>query len=389
MNNILNSLTVLRSLATDKVIFSLTEYAETQYNDAAKLNDLLSEIYLAGAEENLLSYVQTAILYDVNAFSTTCAAGKKPSGYLSAAFDRDVKLITDCVNKMPANGGYNIGQPIPPFDSVVPEYFASVLCKFYSQYGYGSFIHGKAYKYTDGKLIPLERTDDVKLTDLKNYEDEKRAVRNNILDFLNGLPFANMLLYGDRGTGKSSTVHAILNEYAECGLRLIEVDRDNLDCITRIKQDVAALHLKFIIFIDDLTLEENDKNASALRAAVEGSVVSGANAMVVATSNRRHVIKENSSDRDNSVFLSDIIEEQLSLSDRFGLTVMFSTTDKEGYLSVIGQLAKDYALTTPTDEIKRLAERWAIIKGGRSPRKAKQFVQFAYSCEKSNRPIEF
>lgn len=388
MNKILNSLTVLRGLADNKVISSLTEYAITEYRNDEKLNDFLFEIYNADAEENLLKYVQTAILYDINAFSTACAAGKSPSDHLSSAFERDVNTILQCVDGLPVNHGFDIGNPISHFEISSDKQYAPYLCKFYGRYGYGQFIHGKAYKYADGALLPLDCTDSVKLTDLKNYEDQKRAVKNNILDFLNGLPFANMLLYGDRGTGKSSTIHAILNEYSAKGLRLIEVDRDDLESITQIKQEIATLPLKFIIFIDDLTLED-DKNASALRAAVEGSIVDGTNAMVVATSNRRHIIKESSSDRDNSVFLSDTIEEQLSLSDRFGLTVMFSTTDKENYLSIVCQLAKDYSLTTPTDEIFHLAERWAIIKGGRSPRKAKQFVQFAYSCEKSNRPIEF
>lgn len=389
MNKLLNSLTVLRKLAANYLIFTLTEYAEAAYKDAEKRNDFLSAIYSVGAEENLLSYVQTTVLKDINAFSATCAAGKKPSKYLSAAFDKDVKTIIDCIDKLPADEEFDKGNSITVFGKIKDNRYSSVLSSFYSINGYGQFIYGKAYKYTDGKLKPIDITDDIKLTDLKNYAEEKKIIKNNVLDFLNGLPFANMLLYGDRGTGKSSTIHAILNEYAEKGLRLIEIDRDRLGCITEIKQEIAALPLKFIIFIDDLSLEENDKNASALRAAVEGSVAGSGNAMIVATSNRRHIVKENSSERDNSVFLSDVIEEQLSLSDRFGLTVMFSTTDKESYLSIISQLAEDYKLKTPTDELSRLAERWAIIKGGRSPRKAKQFVQLAYSCEKSNRPIEF
>lgn len=389
MNKFLNSLTVLRGLAANKVISALSEYAESRYADGFKRNDFLAAVYSLGAEENLLSYVQTAILEDTNAFSLTCASGKKPSPHLSAALDKDAKTLIDAVASIPSDDGFNKGNSIPEFDSIKNNNYSEALSKLYSEFGYGHFIHGKAYKYANGKLIPIDKTDDVKLCDLKNYEAEKRAIINNVSDFLNGLPFANMLLYGDRGTGKSSTIHAVLNEYFQSGLRLIEIDRDELECITAIKQEIAALPLKFIIFIDDLTLEENDKNTSALRAAVEGSVAGSGNAMIVATSNRRHIVKENSSDRENSVFLSDVLEEQLSLSDRFGLTVMFSTTDKQTYLSIVSQLAEDYKLKTPTCELLQLAERWALIKGGRSPRKAKQFVQFAYSCEKSNRQIEF
>ena len=198
-----------------------------------------------------------------------------------------------------------------------------------------------------------------------------------------------MLLYGDRGTGKSSTVHAMLNAYCDKGLRLIELNKNDLLFIKEIKQRLAPLPLKFIVFIDDLTFGEQDDRVSALKTAVEGSVIYGNNVMIVATSNRRHVIKESFSERDNSVHPSDNMEEQLSLSDRFGLTVMFSTTGKSEYLSIVEQLAADRKLSTSKEQLAILAERWAILNGGRSPRRAKQFTDFIYSCEKSGRAIEF
>ena len=196
-----------------------------------------------------------------------------------------------------------------------------------------------------------------------------------------------MLLYGDRGTGKSSTVHAMLNAYSDSGLRLIELDKSQLPSVKEIKQQVAPLPLKFILFIDDLTLDEQDDKTSALKSAIEGSSVDSNNVMVVATSNRRHVIKEKFSDRDNSVHPADSIEEQLSLSDRFGITVMFSSTDRAEYLSIVNQLAADLKLTTPKKQLEALAERWAIVNGGRSPRRAKQFTDFVYSCERSGRVL--
>ncbi|MDE5766868.1 MAG: ATP-binding protein, partial [Clostridia bacterium] len=208
-------------------------------------------------------------------------------------------------------------------------------------------------------------------------------------DFIDGLPYSHMLLYGDRGTGKSSTIHAMLNRYCDNGLRLIEVEKDNLKDIKKIKQQVADLPLKFIIFIDDLALSEQDEKNSLLKSAIEGSLLNGKNVMIVATSNRRHVIKESFSDRENSVHPADSIEEQLSLSDRFGLTVMFSSTDKASYLSIVRQLAKDYRLTTSDKSLEALAERWAIINGGRSPRRAKQFIDYVYACEQSKREIDF
>jgi hypothetical protein len=160
--------------------------------------------------------------------------------------------------------------------------------------------------------------------------------------------------------------------------------------IPEIKQLIANNPLKFIIFIDDLSLGEYDDKVSTLKASLEGSVSSGAdNAMIVATSNRRHIVKESFNDRENSVHPSDSMDEQLSLSDRFGLTVNFSTTDKAEYLSIITQLAADRHLTTNNDKLAALAERWALVKGGRSPRRAKQFIDLVYSCEKRGTEIEF
>ena len=199
-----------------------------------------------------------------------------------------------------------------------------------------------------------------------------------------------MLLYGDKGTGKSSTIHAILNKYAEKGLRAVEIPKDQIKDINAVKEVLVGLPFKFFIFIDDLSLEEHDEKVTSLKASLEGSLTEkGANVMIVATSNRRHILKENFSDRENSVHARDTMEEQLSLSDRFGLTVYFSSTGKSEYLSIIRQLAADRKLKTPQDDLFALAERWALLKGGRSPRRARQFIDFAFACEAKNQPIEF
>ena len=154
--------------------------------------------------------------------------------------------------------------------------------------------------------------------------------------------------------------------------------------------DVADNPLKFMIFIDDLSLGEYDDKISTLKAGLEGSVCgSSDNIMIVATSNRRHIVKESFSDRENSVHPGDSMAEQLSLSDRFGLTVMFSPTDRQNYLSITEQLADDRGLTTDRETLMALAERWAILKGGRSPRRAKQFIDFAYACEQRGMQINF
>jgi hypothetical protein len=207
---------------------------------------------------------------------------------------------------------------------------------------------------------------------------------------LKHLPFENMHLYGERGTGKSSTVHAVLNKYISQGLRLIELDRQNLVALPTLRNLVATIPLKFLLFIDDLSFDEYDERASFLKAALEGSMAANSdNLLIIATSNRRHIVKETFSDRENAVHAKDSLEEQLSLADRFGITVYFSTTDKAQYLSIVEQLADDKKLHLGKDELFALAERWAIVKGGRSPRRAKQFVDLVYACEQKGEPVTF
>ena len=264
------------------------------------------------------------------------------------------------------------------------------LREFHKHNGYGIFIGHKAFTFENGQLKPVYNTSSITLSDLKDYEAEKKAVVDNTLSFLSGLPYSNMLLYGDKGTGKSSTIHAVLNQYAEKGLRAVEISKDRLKEISDVKEVLAELPFKFILFIDDLSLEERDEKVTSLKASLEGSLSEkGANVMIVATSNRRHILKENFSDRENSVHARDTMEEQLSLSDRFGLTVCFSSTGKAEYLSIVRQLAQDRKLTLPDEELCALAERWALIKGGRSPRRARQFIDYAYACTAKNIPIEF
>ena len=168
------------------------------------------------------------------------------------------------------------------------------------------------------------------------------------------------------------------------------MQKDQLSEITALKELLSALPFRFLLFIDDLSLEERDEKVTSLKASLEGSMsATSANVMIVATSNRRHILRENFSDRDNSVHARDTMEEQLSLSDRFGLTVCFSSTGKAEYLSIVRQLAADAGIRMADEELCLLAERWAIVKGGRSPRRAKQFIDTVYACEAKNTEIRF
>lgn len=386
MNNFVNKLIFLRGLEKDEVISTICAYYDDN-SDALK-NDFVSAVYCANAQDDLLGYIQKAILYDENAYSMQCAKNAHPSERLIQAFSSDLKEINKLIDFVKGLGLFDLDESLPIFtgDELT---IAKNLCAFYAQNGYGRFAKYRAFVYRENCLSPVKNTDGIRLEQLKDYQTEKKVIIDNVNDFLCGLPYSNMLLYGDRGTGKSSTVHAVLNEFYDRGLRLIEVSKYELRDISKIRESVAGLPLKFMIFIDDLSFEGGDRAISALKASVEGSIVNGDNAMIVATSNRRHIVSESFSERENSVHPSELAEEQLSLSDRFGLTVIFSSTDKNAYLSIVRQLAEDKGLTTPIQQLEALAERWAIVKGGRSPRRAEQFINLVYSCEKSCRNIEF
>ena len=387
------SLTVLRGILDDDLFAAF--YAARENEDeryACSLHGrFFCTLYEKHAETDFLAYVCNLILYDENAFSLCCANGKRPSPFLEYAYLRDVKLILGYVAEPCCGQGeyFAAGKPTPMFDTSDGEAFISRIRKFYKKYGCGKFIKYRAFGYEDGELVPVENPSDISLSDLKGYEQEKAAIDANIVSFLKGLPFGNMLLYGDRGTGKSSTIHAMLNKYWKDGLRIIELNKGNMLDLPKVRQLISANPLKFIIFIDDLSLNESDDKISGLKAALEGSVWGYTpNAMIVATSNRRHIVKENFSDRENSVHVNDSLQEQLSLSDRFGITVLFSSTDKAQYLDIVKKLAEDEGLQAD-EKLLALAERWALVKGGRSPRRARQFVDMAVSCKKKGTEIDF
>ena len=392
-NNIL-SLTVLRGLLADGLFAAFC--AAKENGDEGRAPELygrfFNALYSGGAEENFAAYVCNAILYDENAFSVCCANGKAPSPFLVNAYLRDVKLILSYIAQPSCGEGeyFAAGKPAALFDlSKGDERFIARIKKFYKRYGCGQYIKYRAFGYENGQLVPVESPSAITLAELKGYEQEKAQIDSNIVNFLKGLPFGNMLLYGDRGTGKSSTIHAMLNKYWRDGLRIIELNKENMLDLPKVKQLILKNPLKFIIFIDDLSLNEDDDKISGLKAALEGSVAgSTANTMIVATSNRRHIVKESFTDRDNSVHVSDSLQEQLSLSDRFGITVLFSSTDRAHYLEIVRSLAADAELEAD-EKLCALAERWALVKGGRSPRRAKQFVDLAVSCKKRGTEIDF
>lgn len=240
--------------------------------------------------------------------------------------------------------------------------------------GYGIFAKYHTFVLVDNHLTPVQSPDPTRLTWLEGYEKERQTLVNNTLGLLRGRPAANAILYGDAGTGKSSTVKAVANEFREQGLRLIEIRKEQLRHIPTLMDSLSSNPLKFILFIDDLSFAGDDDNFTALKAMLEGSIAAkAANTVIYATSNRRHLVKESFADRfGDDVHLNDTLEEMTSLSARFGLTITFSRPEKPLYLEIVRKLAREGGVKAADLEVQ--AEAFAIRHGGRSPRVARQFV---------------
>jgi hypothetical protein len=290
--------------------------------------------------------------------------------------DDDLKSVIKTIPE------WNIGTALLPlsknWDSQIDE-----LIAFYQTNGYGDWAKYSAFTWRDKNLIPITSVSGIRLNDLKNYELQRKKVVDNTISFIEGLPANNVLLYGDRGTGKSSTIHAILNEYKSKGLRMIEISKGDISDLTMIREKISDSPMKFIIFIDDLSFDSHEDSFGELKAALEGSL-SGrqSNTIIYATSNRRHLIKENFSDRENDVNRSDTLQEELSLSDRFGLSITFMNPDKKDYLDITEKIAIDRGLDVDMDKFLEAAEQFARKRGGRSPRCARQFIDYVEGCIK-------
>lgn len=245
------------------------------------------------------------------------------------------------------------------------------------QKGYGIFARHHVFTLENGRLAPVRYPDPQRLDELPGYEREREKILANTRALLEGRPANNVLLYGDAGTGKSSTVKAIANEFAPEGLRLIEVKKNQLYQIPALMDSLAKNPLKFILFIDDLSFAANDDNFAALKAILEGSVGGRShNVAVYATSNRRHLVKESMTDRTgDDLHASDTRQELMSLSARFGLTVTFQQPDKVRYEAILLELARQYGVQMPSDQLYIKGEAFALRAGGRSPRVAKQFIE--------------
>ena len=244
----------------------------------------------------------------------------------------------------------------------------------------------KAFRIKSGpngvELIPIYNTDKVMLADLVGYESQKAQLRGNTEAFLAGRSANNALLYGDAGTGKSSSVKALINEYYDQGLRMIEIYKHQFKDLSAVIAMVKNRNYRFIIFIDDLSFEENEVEYKFLKAVIEGGVETKPdNVLLYATSNRRNLIRETWKDRgdmehDNDVHRSDTLEEKLSLSARFGTRIQYSVPNHNQFKDIVLELAQREGLKVPKDVLLAEANKWELRHGGVSGRTAQQFINY-------------
>ncbi|NJR19780.1 MAG: ATP-binding protein [Calothrix sp. CSU_2_0] len=264
------------------------------------------------------------------------------------------------------------------------------LATYYRRCGTGLFAEYQALRWHSGEFIGIPHPDPIKLNELVGYESQKETLLKNTEFLLSGQIALNVLLYGSRGTGKSSLVKALLNErdnyqeenFANRGLRLIEVTKSELKDLPLIVGKLREASQKFIIFVDDLSFEEDDDAFKALKVVLEGTLTSRSpNIVVYATSNRRHLIREFFADRpapreNDEVHAWDTMQEKLSFSDRFGLTLTFAPADQNTYLEIVRHLANQAEIAIAQEELEYKALQWATRHNGRSGRAARQFIDY-------------
>lgn len=398
----LDKLTVYRPLLDDEVMKTVlnTHCSFGQLYFALATAAERQKVYLADGWQN---HILNLILQADNSFSRQAALngdGISPSLYQAAAQDlaclHKIFHASDKINSISMDGpqwdslcfvGKNSNR-LPTEKSLqMATYLATAddwregvdgLIDYYQSVGVGIYgqYHSLRWDGEKRQLIGVQNPDSITLEKLVGYHWERQQVVDNTTDFLAGYPANNVLLYGDRGTGKSSTVKALVNDFGHQGLRLVEISKQYFAHFPTIVGQLAERPQHFILFIDDLSYEEHEVEYKELKALLEGGVeTTPKNVLVYATSNRRHLIRERFSDRHlDDVHAGDTTQEKLSLSDRFGLTVSFIAPEQKLYLEIVERLVAGRGLNITREDLHHQALQWALRHSGRSGRVAKQFA---------------
>ena len=380
----IDSLAVFANLKYDPVMSCLRDLLDALSSkrdpEIVRLySDFAAALYKTTSD--LTGYIRELILQDDNSYVKTTAAGHDAGLDIKLAAENELMMLQEIAGITSAE----IKDAID-YDGFLPDWTTRDIDLRYDfmeklsnirKTGYGIFARYMFFRLDEGSIVPVKHPDCQTLDQLFGYERERDLIIRNTRALVDGTGASNMLLYGDAGTGKSSTVKAVAASMAPDGLRVIEVRKNQLYQIPDIMEELSANPLRFRIFIDDLSFNGNDDNFSALKATLEGSI-SGCsdNIAIYATSNRRHLVKETFSDRTgDELHVNDTLQETMSLAARFGLTITFQKPDKDEYLHIVKELAAEYGIDMDEAELFRRAEAHAIRKNGRSPRTAKQFIE--------------
>ena len=405
--------------------FEMQEFSDAQltqdiYTQIKRLLEVATDY---GFDKNLWhNYLTFILITNENPFSITCEKVGANDGSVNAFAKNDFQVFMNLFHydfsKIEAQLGINCFSVISDYKAIVKkelmynknvsekvqvlseklaaakdvdEFFAHVT-EFYRAYGVGMFGLNKAFRITgsdNGKVTfhPINNMDKVMLDDLIGYEIQKKKLVENTEAFVQGRKANNALLFGDSGTGKSTSIKAIVNEYYDQGLRMIEIYKHQFKDLSTVIADIKNRNYKFIIYMDDLSFEEFEIEYKFLKAVIEGGVETKPdNILIYATSNRRHLIKETWNDRSdmesaNGLHRSDTIEEKLSLVNRFGCQINYSKPSQKEYFNIVVNLAKKNGLTMTEEELCAEANKWELSHGGISGRTAQQFINHCLGNE--------
>lgn len=377
---------------------------------SSAVNSIVETCEQLGFSGNLWqNYITYAIVMNDNAFSRRSEGRGLVDGsivklalddfsYLMEAFNynlacknidflKDYEAAGECDNEEIIKLSRNLSRA----DSL--EAFMQYICDFYKDYGVGQFAMHRAFrieKHADKvSVVPITSVDDVMLDSLVGYEIQKKKLVDNTEAFLAGKMANNVLLFGDSGTGKSTSIKAILNEYGSQGLRMIEIYKHQFDCLFDVIHQIKDRNYKFIIYMDDLSFEDFEIEYKYLKAIIEGGLETRPqNVLIYATSNRRHLVREKFSDkeeRDDDLHTRDTVQEKLSLSARFGVSIYYGSPDKKEYNNIVKTLAARNNIDIDEDTLALEAGKWELSHGGLSGRTASQFIAYISGIYRSDK----
>ncbi len=422
----INERMLYRHMEHDEILRNMTFLMENCQSDYYNRKDLVQLLFdcvnelleMAGShgfEGNLWqNYLTFLLANDENAYSTACEIVGKVEGSINQAALHDFKIFkelfaydfkdlensldVDCLsiledyqnvkghgkvfNKRIRDRICDLSKKLAA--SADAEEFKSILTQFYKEFGVGKLGLHKAFRieHTEegAEIVPITKISHVHLDDLVGYEIAKQKLIENTEAFVEGRRANNCLLFGDAGTGKSTSIKAILNQYYDQGLRMIEVYKHQFQDLNDVIAQIKNRNYKFIIYMDDLSFEEFEIEYKYLKAVIEGGLEKKPNNILIyATSNRRHLVREtfrDKSDRDEELHTNDTVQEKLSLVARFGVTIYFGRPEKKEFQQIVRVLAEKNAINMPEEHLLLEANKWELSHGGLSGRTAQQFVDY-------------